>query len=96
MAIELWGESVSFYTPAASNCFAKVKITWSKELRGLASKAITINSLLNKMCLSTMFMGKVAMDAISSSACKMETYTFVSVATDTGNIVAMQKLRRTV
>lgn len=43
-----------------------------------------------------MFMGEVSMDAINSSACKMETYTFVSLATDTGNTVAMQKLRQTV
>jgi len=83
-AIELWGESVSFYTSAASNCFARVIITWTKELE-LASKDFAINSLLNKMCLLTTFVEKVSMDTISSSACRMGTHAFASVATDNGD-----------
>lgn len=47
------------------------------------------------MCLSTTFMGKTSMEAISSSACIMGTDAFTSVATDTGDTVAMQNLRQT-
>lgn len=89
--MELWVESVSFYTSAASNCFVKVIITWTKELRKLASKGFTINCLLNKMCLLTTFMGKLSMDSTGSLACIMGTQAFTSVATDTGDTVAYAK-----
>lgn len=47
------------------------------------------------MGLSTAFMGKVSVDAISSSACIMGIHAFASVATDTGHTVAMQNLGQT-
>jgi len=70
-----------------------VIITWTKELRELASKDIAINFLLNKMCLSVMFMGKVSMDANSNLACKMGAHTFPSVAMDPGNAGGIRNLR---
>lgn len=70
----------------------KVLITWTKELKELASRELAINSLLNKMFLSTTFIGKVSMDDISFSACIIGTYTFSSVAGDNGDMIAIQNL----